>query len=109
MADALKVLGQVALSATTLSAIYTVPGATSTTVSSVVVCNRGGSSTTFRISVAVAGAADATKQYIYYDLPIPANDTFIATIGVTLATTDILRGYAGNGNLTMQAFGVEVT
>lgn len=109
MADTLKVLGQSALSATTLTDIYTVPGATSATVSSLVVCNRGGSATTFRVSVAPGGAADANSQYIYYDVSIPANDTFVATIGLTLATTDKVRGYAGNGNLTISLYGVEVT
>jgi len=109
MADALKVLGQSAPSATTLTDLYTVPGATSSTVSSVIVCNRGASSTTFRIAIAVAGAANEDKQYIYRDIPIPANDTFIATIGATLAATDKVRVYAGNANLSFNLFGVEVT
>lgn len=109
MTDTLKVLGQVALAATTLTALYTVPGATGATISSVVICNRGGSATTFRLSVAVGGAVDATNQYLYFDLPIPANETFIATVGLTLAATDVVRGFAGNANLTMQVFGVEVT
>jgi hypothetical protein len=109
MPDALKCLGQLAPSATTLTDLYTVPAATQTTVSSIVVCNRSGSSATFRIAVAIAGAADATKQYLYYDTTIPANDSFVATIGVTLATTDKLRVYASNANLSFNAFGVEVS
>lgn len=109
MADTFKVLGQSAPSATTLTDVYTVPAATSAVVSTIVVCNRGGSATTFRISVAVGGAADATKQYLYYDEPIAANDTWMATIGVGMATTDVLRAYAGNGNLSVSVFGVEVS
>lgn len=108
MADTIKILGQAALSATTLTDIYTVPGATSAAVSSVVVCNRGTSDTTFRLSVAIAGAADANAQYLYYDQPIYANDTFVATIGLSLATTDKLRAYAGNANLSVNVFGTEV-
>ena len=72
-------------------------------------CNRGGTATTFRLSVAAAGAADATKQYLYYDVSLPANDTFTATVGITLATTDVLRAYAGSANVSVNAFGVEVT
>ena len=74
MAEIYKTLGQVALGATVLTNLYTVPGATSTVISTITVCNRGGTATTFRISVRVAGAADATKQYIYYDISIPKND-----------------------------------
>src|SRR5690242_6719366 len=109
MADTVKVLSQNALSATTLRDLYTVPVGTSAVISTIVVCNRGASTTTFRISVAVAGAADATKQYTHYDVTAPPNDTFALTVGLTLATTDVVRGYAGNGNLTFQCFGVEIT
>lgn len=109
MADTLKNLGQLAPAATTLTALYTVPGATSATVSSVVVCNRSGTPTTFRLSHSVGGAADSNPQYLYYDLPIPGNETFILTVGLTMATGDILRAYAGAATLSFNAYGVEVT
>ena len=92
MADTIKILGQANLAATTLTDIYTVPASTSTVVSSICFCNTGGTQTTFRLSFAIAGAADAIKQYIYYDLTIPANDTFTFTGGVSMATTDKIRG-----------------
>lgn len=109
MADTLKVLGQLAPAATTLGTIYSAGTATRTTVSSIAVCNRDATATTFRISVAVAGAADGTTQYIYYNVALPGNDTFMSTVGVTLGTTDQLRCYAGHGSVTFTAFGVEVT
>lgn len=108
MADTLKILAQSAPAATTATDLYTVPAATSTTISSLTVCNRGSTATTFRISVAAAGAADATNQYVFYDQAIDGNSTFIVTIGITLATTDKVRVYAGNANLSFIAFGVEV-
>jgi hypothetical protein len=40
---------------------------------------------------------------------IAANDTFIATIGVTLATTDKVKVYATTANLTFQLFGSEIS
>jgi hypothetical protein len=108
VANTYKTLGQAALTAVTLAAVYTVPAATNTVVSSVVVCNRGGTATTFRLSVAVAGAADATSQYLYYDVTLQANDTFTSTVGITLAATDVVRAYAGNGNVTVNLFGSEI-
>ncbi len=109
MTQTYYVLAQVSPTANVLTVAYTVPAATSTTISSIVVCNTTGSDTTFRISVEVAGAADAIKQYLYYDLPIANNDTFIATIGVTLAATDQLAVRAGSSNISFNVFGVELS
>ena len=104
-----KVLGQSSPAATTETDLYTVPAATSAVASSVIVCNRSAILSTFRISIAAGGAATTNKDYIYYDLPIGANDTFIATIGVTLATTDKVRVYASNTNLSFSLYGSEIS
>ena len=61
------------------------------------------------LSIAISGAATTNKDYIYYDLPIGANDTFIATIGVTLAATDVVRVYASNTNLSFSLYGSEIS
>ena len=109
MAQAYKVLGQIAPAATTATAIYTVPSATEAVVSSIVVCERGGSAATFRLSVRPNGATLASQHYLVYDADISANDTIILTIGVTLDATDVLEGYASTGDLTFQAYGSEIT
>ena len=84
------------------------PASTTAVISTIKVCNQTGSATTFRISVAVAGAADAAKQYLYYDTPIAANDTYSATEGWSLATTDVIRVQSANGSCSFNIFGVEV-
>jgi ribulose 1,5-bisphosphate synthetase/thiazole synthase len=104
----IKVLGQIALAATTETDLYTVPSGSTAVGSSLVVCNRGSSVTSFRISVSVGGGATANKDYLYYDVLLPPNDTFVATVGLTLAETDVVRGYAGNSNVSMSLFGEEV-
>jgi hypothetical protein len=104
MADTLKILGQAA----SLTDVYTVPGATQATVSTIYVCNRSAVAAAFRVSVAVAGAGDATKQYLYYDLPIPGNESFAATVGVSLGAGDVVRAYASTATLSVNVFGVEV-
>ncbi len=109
MADTLKILGQSAPNATTETALYTVPASTSAIVSSIVVCNRSATATTFRISLDQAGGGTANKDYLYYDCPIAGNDTHIATIGISLAATDVINVYAGSANLSFNAFGVERT
>ena len=109
MANVYKILGQSSPSATTSTDLYTVPATTSTVCSSLSICNRGGTQTTFRVSISPDGAAIANKDYLYYDVTLAGNDTFIATIGVTLATTDKIRVYAGNANLSFQIFGTEIS
>ncbi len=109
MAEVLKNLGQSNPVAATVTNIYTVPTATSAVVSSIVVANRSSTATSFRISVAVAGAVDSPGQYLYYDIAISGNDTFAANLGITLATTDVIRVYATLATLSFNIFGSEVT
>jgi len=104
-----KVLGQSKPGAASLTVIYTVPALTSTTVSTITVCNQSSVATAFRISVAPAGAADATSQYLYYDVAIAGNDTFACTFGITLATTDVIRVYNTLATLSFSIFGVETS
>lgn len=103
-----KVLGQLDAPATTLTTLYTVPGATTTVASTLVVCNRNNSNVTFRVSVAVAGAADNVKQYIYYDTLLLKNDSVFATIGLTLGAADVVRVYASTTGVSFALYGVEV-
>jgi len=109
MANAYKVLGQAAPAATTEADLGTVGTGKSWIASTLVVCNRGGAATTFRVSVAAGGGATADKDYLYYDVTIPANDTFCATLGLTLSATDVVRVYAGNANLSFSLFGTEAS
>ena len=105
----LKILGQAAPSATTETDLYTVPSSTSTVASSLIICNRGASDASVRVSISQGGGATVNKDYIYYSLIIPANDTFIATIGISLATTDKVRVYASTANVSFNLFGKENT
>lgn len=109
MGQALKKLGELSPAATTLTALYTVPAATSTAVSSIVVCNRNAGKIKFRVSVAVAGAGDTGAQYLYFDNELAGNDTFVAVIGITLAATDVVRVQSDTTLVSFNAFGAEIT
>ena len=107
MADTYKVLGQSIPQAGVLDNTYT--AASGAVVSSVLVCNQGRNTAKFRISVAVAGAADTAKQYIYYDVEVFGNDTFNAVLGLTLAATDVVRCMSDTAGLvSFNVFGIEV-
>jgi hypothetical protein len=108
MAITYKVLGQSNPSATTATDLYTVPAAKSAVVSTITVCNQSTSSATYRIAVRPAGAALATSQYLAYDVTIPGNSADTITIGITLATTDVVTVYASSANFSFSAFGTEI-
>jgi len=109
MPTAYKVLGQVAPSATTNTTLETVPSATQAIVSTISVCNRAATAATFRIAVRPAGATLANEHYIAYDASIAANDSTFITVGITLATTDVITVYASSANLSFGAFGSEIS
>ena len=103
-----KLLGQTAPAATTLTALYTAPGCAKTTIDTLTICNRSAVATTFRISVAPKGAADAVAHYLYYDYPIGGNVTVNLTqLYLKLTETDELRIYATAATLSFTAFGTE--
>lgn len=103
-----KILGQSAPSATTETDLYEVPASTETIISSIVVCNRGSTNATYRISVSSDGVATANNQYLVYDATIVANDTTALTLGLTINSTDKVRVYASSANLSFNLFGSEI-
>ena len=109
MATVYKVLGQSNPSATTATTLYTVPASTSTVVSTITVANLAGTAATYRISVRPAGASQTNAMYLAYDVTVGALDTTTITLGVTLATTDVITVYASTANLAFQAFGSEIS
>lgn len=104
-----KVLSQTIPAATTLTDSYTVPALTQAVVSTITVCNQAASSATYRIQVAIAGAASATKQYIAYDVALAANSTQTMTLGIGLGAADVVRVYASSATVSFNVFGVEIT
>jgi hypothetical protein len=109
MALAYKVLGQINPTANTFTTIYTVPSATSTIVSTLVVCNQANTATTFSVAVQPQGASLVSKNYLNFNTPLPANDSITLTIGMTLGNTDILSGNAASGSVSFSAFGSEIS
>ena len=102
-----KVLGQVNPSATTATTLYTVPSAKSAVISSLTVCNQASTAATFRVAVRPAGATLAALHYVAYDVAVGAADTTALTLGITLATTDVVTVYASTANISFHAYGDE--
>jgi hypothetical protein len=108
MPTAYKVLGQSNPAATTNTTLYTVPASTSAVCSTLSVANLG-VSTNFRVAVRPAGATLANQHYIVYDSAINAGSAVFLTLGISLATTDVVTVYAGTANVAFGLFGSEVS
>ena len=108
MGTTYKVLGQVKPAATTNTTLYTVPAATSAVCSTLSICNTG-VSTTYRIAIRPAGATLEDKNYIVYEAAIESYETTLLTLGITLATTDVVTVYAGTATMVFNLFGSEIS
>lgn len=110
MATAYKILGQAAPSGTANIDLYTVPQSTSAVISTLMVSNTSSAEATCRIFARQNGAAASTTNAIIYDGPVAGNDFKAITVGITLASSDVITVQSGTANaLTFQAFGSEVS
>lgn len=109
MANAYKVLAQSAPSATTATDVYTVPSATETVISTVVIANRAATAGTFRLSIRPNGASQTNAMYLAFDVPIAANDSTTLTLGLTMDAADVLTAYCSSADMSVNVFGTEIS
>ena len=110
MATSYKKLGSTTVVADTDTSLYTVPASTETIVSSIAVCNRGTSAATFRIAhVDGAIGTVGNDDYIYYDVTLNGNDTFVATIGFAMIAANSILVRSNSANVNFIAWGSEIS
>jgi hypothetical protein len=103
-----KVLGQASPAQDTLVDLYTVPAGNSAVASTITVCNQNLFNTTFSIAVRPGNAAIESKHYISFNSVIPLVDTVSLTLGITLASTDVVSVSSLDGNVSFNLFGSEI-
>jgi hypothetical protein len=104
-----KVLGQVAPGATTDTTLYTVPSATESVISTIIVANRATSAATYRIAIRPNAATLANQHYIAFDVTVGAGDSTTLTLGLTLDAADVITVRGSTADLSFSAFGSEIT
>jgi hypothetical protein len=110
MTETYDVLGQVFPSNQSETVLYTVPATTQAISSSIVVCNITTGTAKFRIRVKKTAAGDNDKEWIYYDVSVGPNDSYIAVIGITLNVGGSIKVRSDTGSaLAFTLFGVEIT
>jgi hypothetical protein len=108
-----KVLNQVSPAVTTETTLYTVPAGTQSIVSTLTLSNITHLATPGPITVTVrvrpAGIAAANKHIVVPAVSIPANQAYTLTLGISLATTDVVSVQSSVANgLAASAFGTEI-
>ena len=109
MANAYKILGQVADASANDVELYLVPASTEAIVSTIIVTNREAAANTFRIATKSDNSAVADTDYIAFDTSIAANDSITLTLGITLQTGAEISVGASDTNVTFQAYGTEIS
>lgn len=100
-----RLLGQFLLPAGAETVLLTVPNNSKAYIQGFTFCNQVAAGRTFRLSFSKLGQATATKDYIYYDLPLSGNNTFLSNLEVTLDGTDVIRAYSLLGNVSVELYG----
>ena len=109
MANAYKVLAQSAPSAATATNVYTVPAATETVISTVIIANRAATAGSFRLSVRPNGGTQTNAMYCAYDVPVAANDSTTLTLGLTVDAADVITVYCSSADMSINIFGTEIS
>ena len=86
---------------TTLTDIHDSTAGTGT----VAICNRSNSEKTFRIAVVAGGGTATNDEYIYYDTPIPANDT-LQSLPISVGASDEVQVYGSTTDVSFVFTGV---
>lgn len=87
--------------ATSSATLYTVPAATSTLISTILVTNTSASNQTFTMTLDGVSIATTTV--------VPANDTNIIEIKQHLAATKVIAGLASATTVNFHITGIEIT
>ena len=98
-------LGAQALSATTDTAIYTVPAGRKATVI-VNACNRVATDTTWRLAHCDGAIGTLATDYLEYDSPLPASGV-IERDKITMAAGDTIVARAGASGVSVSVRGIE--
>lgn len=89
--------------ATTDTDLYTVPASKEAVISTVCVANTGADAS-FRIAVRPSGDTLDDLHYIVYEATLPAGESKFFTIGLALATTDVVTVRASSADVAFSAF-----
>ena len=111
MPQVFKRLGAINSVANTQSNVYVVPSGNSAVVSTITICNQTGANGSYSLAIQdksefAAQAANATM--IVRGASVPAADTVVLTMGLTMNAGSVLSANGSFVDISFSAFGSEV-
>lgn len=88
----------------TLTDLFAVAAGKTSVLSSLVMCNQGDATARVCVSVAPGGVAHDPKHYLACMLVIPARQSNVWTIGITMSALTVLRVQSDTGAVSFSAF-----
>lgn len=76
------------------------------TISTLMACNTG-TAAEFNVAVRRKGASAEDKQYIYFETPLAAGESFALTGGMTLGEGESIWVESNTGDVAFNLFGAE--
>lgn len=105
---ALRTISQTALAATTETSVVDGTQIQPIMLETVVFCNRGATNALVRLRLKVGNESDDDKQFLLYDIPVLATDSFEwprESKRLGIQPGDVLKAYASTANVTVTLVG----
>jgi hypothetical protein len=104
-----KILGQAnPTTANTEVVLYTVPSSFMALGSVLSICNQGSTTGTCKVAVRPAGTSSTPQTFLLFDAAINPKDSLMLTLGLSLATTDVIGVWASTTSFSFVLSGSEV-
>lgn len=100
-------LASVRPAATTETVIYTVPASYDAVVNLKIANTNATGVVSIRLGIQATAGAFASKDYIYYDYPLPANGDPIELTGISLTAGNSIRAYVNVATVNFHVNGIE--
>jgi hypothetical protein len=104
----IKIFGQIAGVANTLTNVYSTGASTSALLNTFTICNGTANAITIDLVSRPTSEALATKHYLIRGVTIPAADTLFLEPGIALAASSVLAANVTGANATSSAAGVAI-
>lgn len=104
MANTAKKLFRGAATTSVTTNLYTVPAATTTVITSIVVCNTAATAGTFTISIGTA----ASETALFDAVTIAADTTTVIDLKQVLVATEVIDGGASATTISFHISGMEI-
>ena len=106
-----KVLGQCRPAAGVWADLYVVPSGSSALVSAVVAANPSDRVSYVELTCALSGSSFSLEQYVTPPKRVEPNDSpnMLDSYNITPGSTDVLRVRSSTGEVSFNAFGIQIT